>query len=130
MQWDNSINGGFTTGTPWINLCKNYKKINAESQINDEESIFSFYKKLIKLRKESEVVQFGTYELLEEENSELYTYKRKYKNEEILVICNFYENEVINKLDLTGYDLILGNYKENSKNIRPYETRVYKKASV
>lgn len=130
MHWNNSINGGFTTGTPWINLCKNYKKINAESQINDEESIFSFYKKLIKLRKESEVVQFGTYELLEEENSELYTYKRKYKNEEILVICNFYENEVINKLDLTGYDMILGNYKENSKNIRPYETRVYKKASV
>lgn len=130
MQWNNLINAGFTDGKPWIKVCKNYKEINAESQLNDEESIFNFYKKLIKIRKEFEVIQFGSYEILEEENPNLYVYKRKYKDDEILVICNFYDNEVFHNLDLRAYELILGNYKESNESIRPYETRVYKKASV
>lgn len=125
MQWDTSLNGGFTSGTPWLNSCKNYRTINVKNSLEDTESIFYFYKKLISLRKEYEIIRYGTYEILEEQNPSLYVYKRKYKNQELMVICNFYENEEENPIDLKGYSLLLGNYKNDNETLRAYETRVY-----
>ncbi len=107
MQWNNSINGGFTDGKPWINPCINYKEINAEKALEDTDSIYYFYKKLIGLRKNSEAIKFGTYE--------------------ILVICNFYGEESENPINIEEYELILGNYKDESEKIRAYEARVYRK---
>ncbi len=127
MQWNNSINGGFTDGKPWINPCINYKEINAEKALEDTDSIYYFYKKLIDLRKNSEAIKFGTYEILEKDNPYLYVYTRKYKNEEILVICNFYGEESENPINIEEYELILGNYKDESEKIRAYEARVYRK---
>lgn len=127
MQWDSSANGGFTDGKPWINPCINYKEINAEKALEDTDSIYYFYKNLIELRKNSEAIKFGTYEILEKDNPYLYVYTRKYKNEEILVICNFYGEESENPINIEEYELILGNYKDESEKIRAYEARVYRK---
>ncbi len=127
MQWDSSANGGFTDGKPWINPCINYKEINAEKALEDTDSIYYFYKKLIDLRKNSEAIKFGTYEILEKDNPYLYVYTRKYKNEEILVICNFYGEESENPINIEEYELILGNYKDESEKIRAYEARIYRK---
>jgi len=125
MQWDESVNGGFSQETPWLSTCKNYKNINVKNALEDTESVFYFYKKLISLRKEYEIIQHGTFEILEEENSNLYVYKRKYKDQELVVICNFYENEVQNPINLEGYSLLIGNYKDEKENIRAYEAKVY-----
>ena len=64
MQWDDSENAGFTTGTPWLKVNPNYKQINAAAQVNDEASVFNYYKKLIRLRKENDIIVYGHYELL------------------------------------------------------------------
>ena len=84
MQWDDSENAGFTTGEPWIKVNPNYKEINAKSQLNDENSIFNYYKKLIKIRKSNPVVVHGKYKLILEENKEIFAYTRTLENEKII----------------------------------------------
>ena len=64
MQWDDSVNAGFTTGTPWIKVNSNYPKVNAKQEVSDPDSVFSYYKKLIRLRHENEIIVYGDYELL------------------------------------------------------------------
>lgn len=84
---------GFTSGQPWLKVNPNYKEINAESQLKDENSIFNYYKKLIKIRKSNSVVVYGKYNLILEENKEIFAYTRTLENEMLLVICNFTGNE-------------------------------------
>lgn len=79
MQWDDSFNAGFTTGTPWLDVNPNYKEINAKSQMNDPDSIFSYYKKLIALRKEYPVFVEGDFELVYPENNQLFSYTRTFE---------------------------------------------------
>ncbi|MCR5755233.1 MAG: alpha-glucosidase [Acetatifactor sp.] len=130
MQWDASDNAGFTTGTPWIQVNPNYKEINVVNQVNDEDSIFACYKKLIALRKEYDVFVDGDFELLAPENEKVFTYVRTYNGEQLLVICNFYgdttENPVAEKVDST-MKLLCSNYSEcsDSQILRPYEARMY-----
>ena len=135
MQWDNSENGGFSKATPWIDTANSYKKINAKSQIDDKESIFNYYKDLIKLRKEYISIAEGTIEFILEDNKNILGYIREYKNETILVLCNFYETETsieINKdnISLNDAKKIIGNYRDevktnNTIKMRAYETLVY-----
>ncbi len=130
MQWSKEENGGFSTGTPWIALNPNYTVINAENQIRDEDSIFSHYKKLIQLRKENEVIVYGDFQLLLAEDENIFAYTRILGDQKLVVICNFYGNEVPYELPKELYGetaWVLSNYKDCKKNLlRPYEAIMYR----
>ena len=92
MQWDDSAYAGFSTATPWIMVNPNYTKINAKDQINREDSVFKYYQKLIKLRHESELIVYGTYDLILDDDKDIYAYIRTLGDEKLIVYCNFSEN--------------------------------------
>lgn len=129
MQWNNKEQAGFTDGTPWLAVNPNFKEINADLQIEDPDSVFSYYKKLIVLRKKYDVIVYGDYELVLPEDSRVFAYRRSLEKERILVICNFTEQEVsvtIPEIDgIKEKEYLIHNYKETSSMhqgiIRPYE---------
>ena len=128
MQWDDSENAGFTTGTPWIAVNPNYTEINAKEQIEREDSVFNYYKKLIALRKKYEIIVYGDYKLLFPEDEELFVYERSLEGKKLLVVCNFSENE--REFDFSMVrdgQILINNYKdfnmENNK-LRAFETAV------
>ncbi len=88
MQWNDEMNAGFTTGTTWFGMNPNYKEINVEKQKNEENSIFNFYKKMIALKKEHDVLNYGTYDLILEDDPQIYAYTRTLNDEKIIVISN------------------------------------------
>ena len=128
MQWDDSKNAGFTTGTPWIDVNPNYTKINAKEQMARENSVFNYYKKLIALRKEYEIIVYGDYNLLLPEDEDLFVYERSLDGKKLLVACNFSENE--RKFDFDSVKngkILTNNYEEFNlinKKLRPFETVV------
>ncbi len=89
MQWDDSAAAGFTKGIPWIGVNPNYKEINVRKCLEDDDSVFHYYQKLIKLRHEFPVITDGKYELLDADNDKVYSYLRKGEKEILVVICNF-----------------------------------------
>lgn len=128
MQWNNEMNSGFTNGNPWIGVNSNYVNVNVDQQINDETSIFSYYKKLIQLRKDVDVIAYGDIKPLDEKNTSVFAYERTYEDEKLLVICNFYQNKVIwdSKMNLDGYIPLICNYdnqiiEDENITLRPYE---------
>ena len=132
MQWSDEINGGFTTATPWIEANPNYVEINAKNQVNDPDSIYNYYKKLIQLRKENEVIVYGEFELLLADDNNIFAYKRVLNDSMILVICNFTKDPVEYTLppeiEKSEKNILIANYKENlsDNKLRPYEARMYK----
>ena len=128
MQWDHSKNAGFTTGTPWIDVNPNYTKINAKEQMARENSVFNYYKKLIALRKEYEIIVYGDYNLLLPEDEDLFVYERSLDGKKLLVACNFSENEREFDFDIVKNGKILtNNYEEFNlinKKLRPFEAVV------
>ena len=133
FQWDDTQQAGFTTGKPWIMVNPNYKEINAARQLEDPDSVFHYYQNLIRLRKEHEIVVYGTYELLLPESKEIYMYTRTWKDEKLLVICNFSGDTVHVELpeEFVGAEILISNYKDVSVHIemtvRPYEAFVIRK---
>lgn len=131
MQWDSSANDGFTTGTPWIEVPEYGKHITAESQINDETSIFSFYKKLIYLRKEYKIISDGEISF-DESPEEIISYERKLGDKVLKVVGNLSENEADYSWSDEGYDRLIGNYdsavnsSKGQVKLRPYEFAVFK----
>lgn len=129
IQWDDSENAGFTTGTPWIQVNPNYKEINAKEQMERADSVFHYYQKLIKLRKENPIIVYGTYELLCPAREDVYAYSRSYEGEKLLVICNFTDNEAEYKLPeeflKAEAKILIGNYGreaiEGDIKLKPYE---------
>lgn len=117
MQWSDEINGGFSKGTPWIESIKNYRDINVKNQIDDEYSILNYYRKLVALRKKYRVIALGKTITLAEKDKNIYMFKREFKNEELLVINNFYGNscEVDLDFDIEGFECILSNEDMNKK---------------
>ncbi|MEK5324306.1 glycoside hydrolase family 13 protein [Aeribacillus sp. FSL M8-0254] len=136
MQWDDSENAGFTTGTPWIPVNPNYKEINVKEALADPNSVFHYYKKLIQLRKQHDIIVYGTYDLILEDDPYIYAYTRTLGNEKLIVITNFSEKTPVFRLpdDITykTKELLISNYDvdetEELKEIRlrPWEARVYK----
>ena len=133
MQWDNSENAGFTTGTPWIAVNKNYNEINAKQCLEDENSVFHHYRKLIDIRKNNDTIIYGDYTLLCPEDKNIFAYIRELNGDKILVVCNFYDKEVTFSFD--GYfnhaDILLSNYKDSSTlierlSLRPYEAIMFR----
>lgn len=133
MQWDDSAYAGFSTATPWIMVNPNYTKINAKDQINREDSVFKYYQKLIKLRHESELIVYGTYDLILDDDKDIYAYIRTLGDEKLIVYCNFSENtrEVELPEEFTNGKVLISNYidaKVNQKiTLRPYEAIVIQK---
>lgn len=129
MQWDDSANAGFTTGTPWIKVNDNYDKINAKSQVNDPDSIFSCYKKLVQLRKDYPVFVDGKFTLLLEDDENIFAYSRKNEEKNMIVVCNFFDKEIPMPLakECEGMEVLISNYKDTSDMsvLRPYEARMY-----
>ncbi|EJV69507.1 oligo-1,6-glucosidase [Bacillus mycoides] len=135
MQWDDREHAGFTTGEPWIAVNPNYKEINVKHAIQDEESIFYYYKKLIELRKNNEIVVYGTYDLILENNPSIFAYVRTYEEEKLLVIANFTADECVFELpediiysesELLIYNYDVENVSIENITLRPYEAMVFK----
>lgn len=136
VQWNASEHAGFTTGTPWISVNPNYKEVNVEQAVADPDSIFHYYKQLIKLRKENDVIVYGRYDLLLDDHEQIYAYTRTLKKEKLLVILNFSDHRPVFRLpeDMICRDVevLISNYEQpeepdvSSIKLRPYEAVVYK----
>ncbi|ASI81670.1 MULTISPECIES: alpha,alpha-phosphotrehalase [Bacillus cereus group] len=137
MQWNEEMNSGFTTSTPWISVAENFKEINVEKALEDKESVFYHYKKLIELRKTYDVITEGEYAILDKNDPKIWAYTRTTESEVLLVINNFYGEEITYsvpahvQLDGMKQEVLLSNYKDASKdiaklNLRPYESIVYR----
>lgn len=135
MQWDASVNAGFSTGKPWIGMNPNYLEINVEKQQKDPHSILNFYKKMISLRKQNAVLVYGSYDLILEEDEQIYAYTRTLDGEKVVVICNLTEKETVyeyKNIELNYDGLLLSNYDVDPHSdttsfvLRPYEARMYK----
>lgn len=143
VQWNAGENAGFTTGTPWIGIDKNYQTINAAAQRNDPDSILAFYKRLIQLRKEKKVIAEGEIAFLEKENANVLAYRRVLGGEELIVFNNLTGHPAEVHLDEAwkNYSILLTNYEGeksrteealhqasgNTWTLRPYETLTLEK---
>ena len=131
MQWDTSDNGGFTSGTPWLQVNKNYKTINAAAQVNDPDSVFAYYKKLIALRHTNEVMVNGVYDVLIPDHPQIYAYTRTLGDKQLLVLCNDSDTNVAIPAELqekihAAKNILIQNYKDTDEStLRPYEAVVY-----
>ena len=131
MQWDASENGGFTSGTPWLQVNKNYKTINAAAQVNDPDSVFAYYKKLIALRHTNEVMVNGVYDVLIPDHPQIYAYTRTLGDKKLLVLCNDSDTNVAIPAELqekihAAKNILIQNYKDTDEStLRPYEAVVY-----
>lgn len=141
MQWNDSRNAGFSTGEPWFGINPNYKEINVEKAMKDPNSIYHYFKKLIRLRKEHEALVYGTYELILPEHDSIYGYTRTLGNEKLLVLVNMFAEEAEFELSgelavaiaLPSAELLLTNDPEGRgwealsvNRLKPYEARVYR----
>ncbi|UJL47004.1 alpha,alpha-phosphotrehalase [Virgibacillus sp. NKC19-16] len=133
MQWTGEANAGFTTATPWIQPAENYPEINAENVLEEKDSIFSHYQKLIALRKKYDIITYGDYQLLLEDDPQLFAYTRNWKGERLIVVSNFYAEEVTVNLPIDSPKpdrILLSNYSDSQNlgeqlTLRPYESIVY-----
>ncbi|KHF40885.1 glycoside hydrolase family 13 protein [Halalkalibacter okhensis] len=136
MQWNNGGNAGFTTGKPWIKINPNYQEINVEQSIEDPSSIYNYYRKLIQLRKDNDVLIYGSYDLVLIDHEQVYAYTRTMDDELFLILTNLFDEETEVEwppsLEGKSKKLMINNYKvdmiEDKTNLvlKPYEARVYK----
>ncbi|KAJ6459845.1 glycoside hydrolase family 13 protein [Mycena sanguinolenta] len=148
-DWDSSPNAGFTTGTPWMRVNEDYAKWNAANQLTDPQSVYSFWKRALQIRKENRVLIYGDFTDLSPDNEEIFAYIRSYGGQHALVILNFSSRRVTfnhleakaKKINLSRFKLIFGNYYDENKNSRDvhghpqvelegYEGRLYISGSV
>lgn len=134
MQWDETDEAGFTTGVPWMLVNPNYKRINAAAQIGDEDSVYNYYRKLISLRKEYPIIVNGDFELVGEDNADVFAYLRHWKDQILWVACNFTDRmqKIVspssNRAEYRKWHVICDNYspsgypfEKGQIELRPYE---------
>ena len=136
MQWTDEENAGFTSGTPWIKINPNYKEINVKRTLADSNSIFYYYKRLIELRKQNAAILYGSYELILEDDKNIYAFTRALDNDRLLVILNFTGEKCVfalpENISYSNAELLIANYDVNpAEDIRcfdlhSYEARVYR----
>ncbi len=130
IQWDDSPQAGFTVGTPWIAVNPNYTEINAKVETANMDSVFHYYKKLIKLRKENPIIVYGKYEALMEDSEELFVYTRTLDSEKLLVVCSFCDHETNFTIpaEFVGTVCLISNiqnaYDKAEMTLKPYEAFV------
>ena len=125
FQWNDSENGGFTSGKPWLKVNPDYTGINAEAQETDENSVLNYFRRIVKFRKDNPVLIYGEYTLVDEENPNVYAYTRELDDRKLLILLNFTEKEsaVTTDLDIERAKVLLGNYSAPSIDgkLKPYE---------
>jgi glycosidase len=126
MPWNASVNGGFNEGAKtWLAPCPDYAEVNAEAEMSREDSVFNYYKKLLALRKESDVLRRGSFTDVTGEADGYFAYEREYNGEKLLVICNFDKESNIPLPEKR--ELLLGNYRgHDTEAFASYESRIYK----
>ena len=131
MQWDDSVNAGFTTGTPWLHVNPNYHEINVKAALEDKNSIFYTYQKMIQLRKEHDLVVWGDYHLIQETPVEVFAFTRTYQGETWLTVANMSEAiQIVDFSDLgTSQEVIISNYQRQEistmkQTLKPYEAYI------
>ena len=132
MQWDNSVNAGFTTGTPWLALNDNQSEVNAQTERDNENSIFHHYRQLIALRKSAkygEVITYGKYQLLDKNDADIYAYQRSYHDKTLLIIANFTKQTLTRHYDGQIKQVLLNNYQDAPVSLKqlslaPYQALV------
>ncbi|NLO85122.1 MAG: alpha-glucosidase [Clostridiales bacterium] len=130
MQWDTTVNAGFTTAAPWLSVNPNHVEINAAQEIDDPQSVYHYYKRLIELRKQCKVMVYGTYELLEREHPQIYAYTREYQGAHLLVLLNFSGEDACitlsDELSSLPKTLLISNYASPAcAALHPYEAQVW-----
>jgi len=129
FQWDSAPSAGFTAGTPWLKVNPNYKTVNAAAEENDPNSCLNYFRSMVKLRKDTPVLIYGKYTLIDPDNPDVYAYTRELDGRRILVLLNFRGKaaSVKTSFDLSKAKVLLGNYPKASQGeqLRPYEARVY-----
>ncbi len=136
VQWNDSPQAGFTTGTPWLKVNPNYQQVNVKDALADPDSIFHYYRRLIGLRKKYPIVVYGSYDLLLESDTQIYAFLRKLESEIWLVILNFSPAEAVfalpSHIAKTMQQLMISNYSVEEQEaievltLKPYEARVYR----
>lgn len=133
MQWSEEPHGGFSEAEPWIPVAANFAEVNVASDLGEKDSIFSFYRELIRIRKEMPIVAEGGIRFLEEENPDVLAYERRWNNESLIVLCNFRRQYArlikgcVSDYEKDGYRKRIGNYQGTGAGLRPYEVIVYHK---
>lgn len=134
MQWSAEEYAGFSTAPPWIKANPNYKELNVEAQLRNEGSVLSFYRKMIHLKKQHEVFSYGQYDLILEENKQVFAYTRAFKDKKVVVLTNLSDQHAefqLNEWGLSSDQLLLNNYSvekhrlQSMFSFKPYEARVY-----
>ncbi len=135
MQWDGSLNAGFSTATPWLEVASNYPQVNAENAVADLNSVFYFYRRLIELRKQVQVITDGTYTDLHPQHQTVFAYARENQSQQLLCISNYYgeqtECAIEQRFDMSKAQCLLSNYsttlidiQQQNQSLRPYEVRI------
>ena len=130
MQWDDSEQAGFTDGESWIKVNPNYKEINAAQQLEDPNSIFYYYQKLIRLRKEKDIIVYGEFEPIYRDDEQIFAYIRRQKQEKLLTVCNFSERNAEMEIpeEFKGAECLITNLDrtvfEGKIVLKPYEAFV------
>lgn len=130
MQWNDSAQGGFTSGEPWIRINPNYKEINAAQQLGDPDSVFHYYQKLIRLRKEKDIIVYGDFEALCRDDDKIFAYTRKLDQKKLLTVCNFSDQDAEMEIpeEFAGAQCLITNLGRTvfDRNfvLRPYEAFV------
>ena len=129
MQWDDSANGGFSDAAPWLQSAESYRTVNVQNDRKDPDSIFAFYQKLIRMRKEMPVVQEGIFVPMLEDHPDVFAYQRSWNQERLICLNNFTDHETAVDLESTAGEVILANYPDpvisSHMTLRPYETIVF-----
>ena len=130
MQWDGTTGGGFSAAEPWIAMNPNHTEINAADQLQDPDSVFHFYRRLIELRKQLPVMVYGSFRLLMPEDPEVFAYSRTYRKEHLVVLCNFYGSDrPLQEIEVPETARLLlsnaGVPQMPTSPLAPYEARLY-----
>ena len=127
MPWDATANAGFTDGTPWFALNPTYSTINAQAALADPDSVFYYYQKLIKLRHQTPIIRYGTYQEVDPDDEAVFTFRRHYQDQTLLVMTNFTDQSVERDYgQAQATQRLIGNYADDQgTTLRPYESKVY-----
>jgi len=136
MQWDASAHAGFTTGTPWMKVNPNYVAINVQQARADPHSVFAYYQTLIRLRKAHPTIVYGAYDLILDDDPEIYAFTRTLEDDRLLVVLNFRKSTPVfvlpTDVSFADKELLIGNYAVDPAEdirrltLRPFEARVYR----
>lgn len=126
VQWDDSKNAGFTSGTPWIDVCRDYRRYNAKDQMAVPDSTFNYFKKLIALRKANKSLVYGEFEKAQTKSGDIYCYFRTLGNERFYVELNLTSKRKKREISVEAMTPIALSYTNFTDDLRPFEANVYK----